>query len=300
VKNSFWRVSIVVLVTLLVLTPAVLARWTYQGEIRIDGTKSYRGMALSNDEKTLYVVGLQNKVVLAYDVTSSKPDVVAFTALPNPNATSKAVYISSDDHVWVPATTIFEVYEFTADLNLVAIHDISNLGVITCEGILVDKAGSLYLSERTGSAGMVKLIPSATGWQRDNTWGIQGAAELGGDVRIATMADDGTIFAGIYAGSNANLIYKIDAEGKKYVFADNLAHPIQLDLDAQGRLYSVNYASNPILTIISPSGSMLETYEQAELGLNTPGSGLAVTKDGKKLYILDEQDIAVRIYQWVD
>jgi len=300
VKRNFWQTSLVVLVMLLVLTPAVFGRWVYQSEIRIDGTRSYRGMILSNDEKTLYVVGLQDKVVLAYDVSVPNPEVIAFTALPNPDAIGKAVFVSSDDHVWVPATVIPEVYEFTADLQLVAVHSTQGLGITTCEGIVLDQAGNLYLSDRTGTAGVVKLIPSASGWQRDTSWGVQGAAELGGDVRIAAIDDDGVIYAGVYSGSTADFIFKIDEKGNKSVFANNLAHPLQLTIDSQGKIHSINYAATPILTIISPSGEVLETYDSAELGLQTPGAGIAVTKDGKKLYILDQQDISVRIYNWVD
>jgi capsular exopolysaccharide synthesis family protein len=108
------------------------------------------------------------------------------------------------------------------------------------------------------------------------------------------------VVAGVYSGSTADFIFKIDEKGNKSVFANNLAHPLQLTIDSQGKIYSINYAATPILTIISPSGEVLETYDSAELGLQTPGAGIAVTKDGKKLYILDQQDISVRIYNWVD
>ncbi|MDD2630549.1 MAG: hypothetical protein PHV61_10385 [Limnochordia bacterium] len=284
------------------IVPNALGSWVLDGEFRIPGTGSYRGMALTNDEQGLYVTGIQERNVVLIDLSGKTPLITQTTSIGsiNPKACGKAVFVATDDRVWVPASDDLEVYEFTADLKLVAIHDIRGLGVSKCEGVLVDGEGNLYLAERSGTAGVVKLKKAEAGWQRDTDWGINGAAELGGEVRCPIIDAVGTIYAGVWGGGTGDKLFKVDQQGNKELVASGIAAPYHLAVDGKGQIYSINYSVEPVLTMIAPTGEVIGTYTKGDLGLKTDGSGIAITKDGQRLFILDQTNISVSWYRWVE
>ncbi|MCK9223421.1 MAG: hypothetical protein M0Q40_12575 [Limnochordia bacterium] len=71
-------------------------------------------------------------------------------------------------------------------------------------------------------------------------------------------------------------------------------------VDGKGQIYSINYSVEPVLTMIAPTGEVIGTYTKGDLGLKTDGSGIAITKDGQRLFILDQTNISVSWYRWVE
>ena len=54
-------------------------------------------------------------------------------------------------------------------------------------------------------------------------------------------------------------------------------------------MYVVHYSDAVGLTILDAAGNVVTTSSRADLGITSEASGIAVTADGKTLYILDQR-----------
>lgn len=276
------------LVALLVAIVSVAAHgWEPAGKIGSAAPgSSVRGVALSLDGAHLYVAGVQDMSVWKYDVATG--DMVASFRLSSLNAGAygKAVFVSSDGHVWAPGT-VPELYEFDADLNLVAKYDLRPFGILNPEGAVVLDDGSVIVTDRSGSVGVYKFTVSNGSLQRVASFGNNGHVALGSDLRQPAIAADGAILVGDYGSTT---IYKIDsATGAVSTFASGIAGPYHLATDAAGNVYVVHYSNAVGLTVLDASGQVVTTSTRTELGITTEASGVTVTPDGSTLYVLDQR-----------
>lgn len=247
---------------------------------------SVRGAALSLDEKYLYIAGVQDMAVWKYDAATGEMVASVRLSALNPGAYGKAVFVDKNGHVWAPGT-VPELYQFDADLNLIATYDLRPFGIVNPEGAVVLADGSVIVSDRSGSVGVWKFTVADGKLERAASFGDNGHVALGSDVRQLAIAADGAILVGDYASTT---IYKVDPEtGAVSTFASDLANPYHLATDAAGNVYVVHYSDAVGLTILDAAGNVVTTSSRADLGITSEASGIAVTADGKTLYILDQR-----------
>jgi len=246
---------------------------------------SVRGAALSPDEQYLYLAGVQDFAVWKFEVATGKVVAIASLAALNPGAYGKSVFVTADGHVWTPGT-VPELYRFDADLNLVQQFDLRPFGIQNPEGTVVTADGTIIVTDRRGNVGLYAFRLANGTLTPVATFGQNGYVKLGSDVRQPAIAKDGSILVGDYGGDT---IYKVDAKtGAVTVFA-TVDDPYHIAVDGDGNVYVVQYSHTVALTVLDSAGKVLATYTPAQLGLETEASGVAVTADGRYLFVVDQR-----------
>lgn len=86
---------------------------------------------------------------------------------------------------------------------------------------------------------------------------------------------------------------------RDYAYGEHTARPYGLDLDAQGRVYVADFASNT-LRVFAPSGELLKRFEPGagtELGEYQALNDVAVDEERGLLYAVDNLLAEVRVYR---
>lgn len=249
---------------------------------------SARGVALSPDEKYVFIAGVQDMALWKFDrATGARLASVSLSAI-NPGAYGKAVFVTQDGHVWAPAT-VPELYRFDSDLNLVARYDLRPFGIQNPEGAVVLADDAIVVTDRRGSVGLYKLQIAGEHLELVPGFGTNGHVALGSDIRQPAISTNGQILVADYASSEG-VIYRVDPNtGAVSTFATGVTDPYHLAADALGRVYVVQYSASPAVTVLDATGAVLTVRSKQELGITTEASGVAVSADGSTIYILDQR-----------
>lgn len=246
-----------------------------------------RGTCLSLDEKTLYLAGLQDKALYAFDVASGTMKGSVSLAEISADAYGKAVAVGPDGDVWTPNCTILELYRFSKDLAPKGTYSMEDLGVAVVEGVVVGKGSELFIPDRKNKGGVHKALVSGAYLKADLAFGKSGFAEGGAEERQLAAGADGSIYAGDFSAST---IYRIDGKtGKSSVFSSKVPKPYHLAADASGRVYVAQYDGPTSVTILAADGTILGSYSKEDLGLEERSSGIAVNAAGTRLYVVDQK-----------
>ena len=275
------RFTLLLIVLLLV---SVVPAMAYKKDLEVPIGETARGIALSPNEKTMYVGAIRDRKIIAFDTKNGDLlDEVNLTDL-NAGAWAKAVYVNEKGDVYAPGSDVLEIYQFDAELFHVDTYPIEDFGIVDCEGAVVDKDGNIYAGDRKGDGGIFKLKFYKNEIDLDTKWANSGWADVG-DIRLACIKN-GNIYAVDFGNS---ILYKIDlATGKvtKLATLDASGHAVAAD-DA-GRVY-VSHYSNPTVAVSIWENGKVSTLTRAELGITSNIGGIAVTKDGSRLFLVEEQ-----------
>jgi DNA-binding beta-propeller fold protein YncE len=246
-----------------------------------------RGVCLSSDEKTVYLTGLQDRAIYAFNVQSGEMTYATSLADINPNAYGKAVAVGPDGDIWAPACSSLEVYRFSKYLDYKATYSLEDLGANVVEGILVGKGNELFVPDRQGEGGVYKAVCNGDTAKLDLTFGKGGHADGGAEVRQPALGPDGSVYSGDYKGTT---VYKIDGKtGNSTVFSSKVPSPYHITVDGSGRVYVAQYDGPTAVTILGSDGSVLGAFTGAELGLEERAAGIAVSADGSRLFVVDQK-----------
>lgn len=299
-KGYRWAAVVWALAATLALPGLVHAKWTYVKSVSATTPgASARGIAASADGNWLYLAGVQDKALWKIDVKSGEAVATVQLSDLNPEAWGKAVWVDAVGTIWAPGT-VPELYHFDALLGLLHQVDLSGFGVVNPEGVAVDGAGNIYVTDRKGKGGVYKFRLQGGTLSLVETWGNRGHAAVGQDLRQPALLPNGDLVVGAFGGST---LYRIhSASGAVSEFATGVSTPFHVAVDERGRVYVVHYETGTAaLTLLDPTGKSLGTYSAQELGIQTEASGVAVAADGKTLYVVDqrpEDGMSVRIYRW--
>lgn len=246
--------------------------------------KQIRGMDVTDDGSVVYVGGLHIRSLIRLEVPSGNVTTVDLTTV-HPKADVKSVAIDPEGRIWVPFTTpVLAVY--APDLELLTWFDLAPFGITNTEGAAVAPNGDVYVTNRANDKpGLFKFRWIADDLEPVKEFGLNGWVPIN-ELRIPVFTPDGDV---MLTSWTAGQVHLVDAEtGMTTLFAE-VPRSFMLDVDGAGRVYIVHYEQkNPALTILDPGGSILGTWSAAELGFETELSGVAVTRDGTKLFILDQ------------
>lgn len=248
---------------------------------------SARGLYLTTDGNTLYIAGTQDRSVVKLDVASKGITARADLAQVDGGAYGKAVWVDSLGDVWAPLTVpIVAVY--SSNLELKASYDLASFGVVDPEGILVSSSGDLYVTDRKGKSGIYKFRLENNKLILVQNWGVNGNVNVGKDLRQPCFTPSGDLLVGSFGGSEIYLVQATD--GKVSVLTKDIKAPYHLASDATGHIYVAHYdRADVALSILNSDGTIAKTFTAAELGIQTETSGIAVSKDGTQIYILDQR-----------
>ena len=269
-------VSLLVLLTVLVL-PA--CAWENFLEVIVGQTA--RGATLSPDEKTIYVGAILDRKMVAFDARTG--DVIADVLLTNYNsaAWAKGGWVDERGDVFVPATGALEIYHFDSELFHIDTFYIDGFGIENCEGVVTDSHGNLYAFDRKGSGGVYKIDKNGN---LDTKWGSRGWADVG-FVRLGFLKD-GYIYA---VDNSSSTLFKVDVEtGKVTRLATLASGGFAVAVDDSGKIYVAHYNDPYVAVSIYEDGKVSE-ISRSEFGIVSNIGGIAVTRDGSKLFLIEEQ-----------
>lgn len=275
------RFTLLLIVLLIVSVVPVMA---YKKDLEVPVGETARGIALSPDDKTMYVGAIRDRKVIAFDTKNgdqlSEVNLTEFNA----GAWAKAVWVNEKGDVYAPGSDVLEIYQFDSELFHIETYLIEDFGIVDCEGVVADKDGNIYAGDRKGDGGIYKLKFYKGEIDIDTKWADSGWADVG-DVRLACIRN-GNIYVVDFAYS---ILYKIDlATGKvtKLDSLDDSGHAVAAD-DA-GRVY-VSHYSHPTVAVSIWENGKVTKLTRAELGITSNIGGIAVTKDGSRLFLVEEQ-----------
>lgn len=275
------RFTLAFLAFLLVATVPVLA---LKDDLEVPIGETARGASLSPNEKTIYVGALRDRKILAIDTKSGEVVCEANLTEINSSAYAKAVFANEKGDVFAPGSDVLEVYLLDNDLFHMDTFDISGFGISDCEGLAADKDGNIYAADRSGNGGIYKIKTSNGEPELDEKWGDTGWADIG-PVRLPCLKGNS-----IYAvDTGSSTLYKIDvASGKVSKLASLAGGGFATAADDAGRIYVAHYNDASVAVSIWENGKVKE-LTRSELGITSNIGGIAVSKDGSKLYLVEEQ-----------
>lgn len=280
--NSMKRFALVLLALLLVATAPAMA---YKKDLEVPIGETARGASLSPDGKTIYVGAIRDRKILAIDTENG--DVIAEVNLTefNPGAYAKAVYVNEKGDVYVPGSDVLEIFWFDEELFLIDAFNIEEFGISDCEGLVADKNGNIYAGDRKGDGGLYKLKDIKGDLELDTKWGHTGWADVG-QVRLPCINKDS-----IYVvDHNTSILYKVDlATGKVSKLAElSGIGGFATAADDAGRVYVAHYNDAQVAVSIWENGKVTE-LSRGELGITSNIGGIAVSKDGSRMFLVEEQ-----------
>lgn len=272
------RFAVVLLMFLIVALPVFA--WKNVLEVHVGETA--RGVALSPDGKTLYVGAIRDKKVVAVDVRDQEVIFDVNLTEFNSGAWAKAVWVNGKGNVFAPGSDVPEIYVFDSDLMWLETYYIDGFGITDCEGAVADDHGNIYASDRSGIGGIYKIRHEDG--DLDAKWGQGGWADVG-HVRLPYLKGDA-----IYAVDHTtSILYKIDlATGKVTTLANLAPSGFAVAVDDNGVIYVAHYSNPSVAVSVIENGKVTE-YSPSAFGLTSNVGGIAVTKDGSTLYLVEEQ-----------
>lgn len=252
-------------------------------------TGSARGMDLSNDGKTLYIGGIQDRTMVMVDIASGKVDKFDLTKI-NGGAYGKTAWVDSNDKVWM-ALTLPILAKWSANGTLEATWDLASYGLVTTEGAMVAPNGDIYVTDRnTAKAGIFKFRVVDGKAVPVTEWGDKGFVAQS-DLRTPFLTTDNDILLSVF-GANEIWLVKTDT-GAKSLYLSGIFAPYFIDRDDSGRIWVCHYDKEPSVSVYAANGSLIKSWSKAELGITLESAGIAVSKDGKRLYVLDQRNTGV-------
>lgn len=246
---------------------------------------SVRGMDVNEDGSIVYIGGMTQKRLVRLELPSGDVTNVDLTTV-HPQADVKSVAIDSLGRIWVPFTTpILAVY--SPDLELETHFDLTPFGITNTEGAVVADNGDIYVTNRDNTKpGLFKFRLVDGTLQPVGDFGLMGWVPIK-ELRIPSFTPNGDLMMTSWTAGQVHLVRAGD--GINSLFAE-VPRAFQLDVDGEGRVYIVHYEKKDVaLTILNPDGSVAGTWSAAQLGTQSDVSGVGVTKDGSKLFVLDQR-----------
>lgn len=276
------KVVFLLMACLLLATAPIMA---FKKDLEVTVGETARGLAISPNEKVLYVGAIRDRKVVAVD--SKTGDLINEVVLSqlNPGAWAKAVWVNEKGDVFAPGSDVLEIYQFDSELFHMETYFIDNYGIADCEGAVADKDGNIYAGDRKGDGGIYKFKNYKGDIDLDTKWGNGGWVDVG-DVRLACIKG-GNIYVVDHASST---LYKVDlATGKSTKLAGLKANGgFAVAADDSGKVYVAHYNDSTVAVSIWDNGKVTE-ISRSELGVTSNLGGIAVTKDGSRMFLVEEQ-----------
>lgn len=249
-------------------------------------SSSARGIALSPDEKTIYIGGIQDRSVVKLDLATGATAKADLTVI-DPGAYGKSAWVASDGVVWAPLTTPF-LAAYSPNLELKASFDLRPFGITNPEGAAVSPTGDIYVTDLNKSKpGIYKFRLENGKLVLVGNWGNNGYVAMSG-LRVPAFTPAGDLLLCVYNTGEINLVRASD--GQVTLFSKSAKSPYYLAVDAQGKVYVAHYDRKDAgVSILSSDGALLQSWTLAQLGAEKEISGIAVSQDGKRLYVEDQR-----------
>lgn len=245
---------------------------------------SIRGVDLSSDEAYIYVVGMSEKSVIKANIATGEM-VKASLADLGAKVAPKAVSVDSNNRAWVGLATS-AVAVLSPDMQLEAVYDLSAYGLTTIEGVLVSPSGDIYITNRDNvTPGIFKFRLQDGQLAPVNSWGKVGYVSVT-ELRQPVLTPSGDLLMTSWTAGKITLVKADTGDASLFIQAKRTFF---LDVDGAGYVYVVSYDTKDAgLSVYKPDGTLLREWSMAELGVTTQTSSVAVSRDGKRLYIFDQ------------
>lgn len=283
-------IGIMVIWSLAIVTASAIELSFVGSVVATSPGRSARGVAITPDGKTLYVGGIQDRSLVRVDIDAAAVTAdVSLANTINPGAYGKAVCLDAQGRVWAPLT-IPMIAVFSADLKLEAAFDLAPFGIVNPEGAIVSANGDIYVTDRKGKPGIYRFQQQGSELVLDKAWGNNGHVSLV-DLRDPALLPNGDMLLNLNDKGELDIMDL--ASGKLSVLTTTVPKPYYIDVDAAGRIYVVHYdRKDAALSILNPDGSLVRSWSPAELGIKTEVAGVAASRDGKRVYVLDQRTAA--------
>lgn len=246
---------------------------------------SIRGVSLAPDEKSIYISGMNEKSMIKLDLATGELSKVSFADMGSKVA-PKAVCADANGKVWVPLTVPL-LAVLSSDLQIEMIYDLSPFGITTPEGALVSPTGDVYVTNRDNiKPGIFKFRVVDGQLAPVSSWGNGGYVRLT-ELRMPVFTPSGDLLMTAWTAGQIHLVKAADGQASVFIQGKSTFF---LDVDSNGLVYVVHYdLKTNGLTVYNPDGTLLRTWTLAELGVVSEASSVAVSRDGKRLFILDQR-----------
>ncbi|HHT26774.1 MAG TPA: hypothetical protein GXZ82_05965 [Firmicutes bacterium] len=246
---------------------------------------SIRGLDLSPDESVLYVCGMNEKSMIKLDLSSGRMLKTSLADL-GTNVAPKAVSVDAHGKVWVPLTApILAVY--SADLELETLYDMTPFGMTNIEGAFVSPNGDIYVTNRDNiKPGIFKFRLVDGQLQPVTSFGADGYVAIS-ELRMPVSIPNGDLIMTSWVAGQISRVEAQTGEASLYIQGNRT---FWVAADTNGYVWVAHYElQDPGITLYNPDGSLNRTWTLADLGIVSEASSVAVTRDGHRLYILDQR-----------
>lgn len=257
----------------------------WQLDLSVPVGETARSASLSPDGRIVYAGAIRDRKIIAIDTLNE--DIIREVSLIdlNPNAWAKAVFSNKKGDVYVPGCDVLELYCFDSMLSFKGYLKLTGFGISDCEGLVADEAGNIFAGDREGDGGLYKLKNFDGILELDSQWGEHGWADVG-QVRLPCM-NDTSIFVVDY---DTSILYEVSVKtGKRSKLAQLTAlGGFATAVDDAGRVYVAHYNDSNVAVSIWENGKITEITRD-ELKITSNIGGIAVTKDGESMFIVEEE-----------